>query len=90
MSGTVGGGAVHLHCGGRDLFDRKYTGDCFTFVVSDDGTVLLDAAPPLPSGRAYSCHGSDGERLVVAGGYVKEDFESEAGTYLDEVAVYNN
>ena len=60
MSGRVGGGAVHLHCGGRDMFDRKYTRDCFTFVVSEEGTVLLDAAQPLPSQRAYSCHGSDG------------------------------
>ena len=52
--------------------------------------MLLDAAQPLPSPRAYSCHGSDGQRLVIAGGLVQEDLSFENSTFLDEVAVYDD
>ena len=68
MSGALGGGSVLVHCGGYDTESQRYTRDCFVMAVTADGTLQLSAAAPLPRRLAYSCHASDGERLVVAGG----------------------
>ena len=64
MSGTLGGGSVHVHCG------VGHTHDCFAMVVGADPEmqVKVNAAASLPYSLRFGCHGSDGERLVVAGG----------------------
>ena len=37
--------------------------------IGEDRAVQLDLAAPLPLTLKNSCYGSDGDRLVVAGGY---------------------
>ena len=56
--------------------------------MSDDGTVLVDAAEPLPLKMAISCHGSDGDRFAIAGGFVKDEITDNSGQYLREVVVW--
>ena len=60
---------MHVHCGGWDSYNREYTRDCFAMEVGADPEVKVNAAASLPYLLASACHGSDGERLVVAGGW---------------------
>ena len=55
---------MHVHTGGGATLD------CFALVVGADPEmqVKVKAAASLPYYVRYACHGSDGERLVVAGG----------------------
>lgn len=57
--------------------------------MSEDGTVLLDAAEPLPLKMAASCYGSDGQRFAIAGGFVKENFFADSGQYLKAVVAWD-
>ena len=86
MSGTLGSGFVHVHCGGYDDYNNHYTRDCFAMVMGADPEmrVKVNAAASLPYDLTRACHGSDGERLVVAGGG-KDDGSSQ--TLHDEVLV---
>ena len=61
---------MHVHCGGRDASKGfQHTVDCFAMAVEADGALQISAAAPLPSESwANPCYGSDGERLVIAGG----------------------
>ena len=70
MSGTMvlDGQQVHVHCGGWDNVNGDYTGDCFALWVDSSGEVVVNNLAPMPQPRSWSCHGSDGGRLVVAGG----------------------
>ena len=56
-----------MHCGGYAGFD-EVSSDCFTLRVESSGEVVVDSLAALPEPRAYTCHGSDGGRLAVAGG----------------------
>lgn len=75
------GGSVLLTCGGWDRNDVvSITRECFTLGLSDkpkSGTMLISRAAPLPKSLAYTCHGSDGERMVVAGGSDGTQFPAE-------------
>ena len=78
MSGVtvVDGQQALVHCGGWDEFTNEgVSSDCFALRVSSSGEVVVDSLAPLPQPRRYSCHGSDGGRLVVAGG--GDDFGDE-------------
>ena len=57
--------------------------------MSEDGTVLLDAAEPLPLKMASSCYGSDGQRFAIAGGLVKENFSADSGQVLKAVVAWD-
>ena len=71
MSGVmvVDGQQALVHCGGWDEFtDYTVSSDCFALRRSSSGEVVVESLAPLPQPRRWSCHGSDGGRLVVAGG----------------------
>ena len=50
MSGTLGSGSVHVHCGGFDNYNNRLTQDCFSMVVGADPEmrVNVNAAASLP------------------------------------------
>ena len=74
---VVDGKQVHVHCGGLDAaiedgyFEGYYefSSDCCAMRVDSSGEVLVDSLAPLPLPVIGACYGSDGGRLVVAGGY---------------------
>ena len=72
MSGVmaVDGQQALVHCGGYDEFTSDgFSSDCFAMRVDSSGEVLVDSLAPLPLPVIGACYGSDGGRLVVAGGY---------------------
>ena len=76
MSGALRSGSVHVHCGGFDNYNNRLTRDCFSVEVGADPEMRmkLNAATSLPYNLDYACHGSDGERLVIAGGEEDDEF----------------
>lgn len=72
MSGALGGGATFVHCGGWDAYNDKYTKECFALQLEDNNRAMLAPAAPLPYNLRGACHGSDGQRLAVAGGYERD------------------
>ena len=74
VSGSMNGGSTLVHCGGLDFHAGwdyiQQTDDCFALRVQEDGLLELSVVAPLPHDVASSCHGSDGDRMVIAGGYI--------------------
>ena len=71
MSGALAldGQQAHVHCGGVDVFnDDELSRGCFALRVDSSGEVVVDSLAALPQHRRFSCYGSDGGRLAVAGG----------------------
>ena len=88
MSGVmvVDGQQALVHCGGQDQFtDDGVSSDCFALRMSSSGEVVVDSLAPLPQPRRYSCHGSDGGRLVVAGGLDDGDHRQQSVWVLEGV-----
>ena len=80
FSGALGAGKAQIYCGGgywvdvyseyyeRNKDDLVYTRECYAIELDDSGTPWITRAAPLPRELYWACHGSDGERLVIAGG----------------------
>ena len=71
MSGAMvlDGQQAHVHCGGVDYSNgRELSSDCFALRVDSSREVVVDSLAPLPQPRWSACHGSDGNRLALAGG----------------------
>ena len=86
MSGVmvVDGQQALVHCGGWDVFaGNGVSSDCFALRVSSSGEVVVDSLAPLPQPRGTSCHGSDGGRLVVAGGN-DDNFDRQQSVWVLE------
>ena len=66
------GQQVHVHCGGVHLQTGAAVQGCFALKVSSTGEVSVEKLAPLGEPLAHACAGSDGGRLVVAGGLAGE------------------
>ena len=76
-----------LYCGGDkptsyDYFNGVYyyedlvtTPMCFAVDVNADGVPTVTKAASLPYDLAGACHGSDGDKLVIAGGLTWSTWE---------------
>ena len=63
---------VFLHCGGYVAEENQghTTDECFVVELgTPGGTPVLKQFTPLPYSLEGACHGSDGQRVVVAGGW---------------------
>ena len=67
------------------MHEAGTSSDCFALRLGSSGEVVVESVAPLPHPRAYSCHGSDGSRLAVAGGSEATSFSgiSKAVWVLD-------
>ena len=83
-----------LYCGGGKLPDDYFVGDpnyyvelltshlCYAVEVNPDGVPKVTKAASLPYDVTGPCHGSDGEKLVLAGGQ-----SLSSGAYHNEIIV---
>ena len=58
----------HITCGGQTSEASGDMRECYSLQVTGDDELVVAKARPLPAGLADGCSGSDGTRLVVAGG----------------------
>ena len=82
MAGTLANGTVHVHCGGIDRRHETNTRECFAIAATPEGSPLIQQLAPLPVPLRDACTGSDGQRIVLAGG-----LNTETGRYTNEVYV---
>lgn len=78
-----------IACGGLDTFNDKFTKECFGVKRESSGQVILFHAPPLADNLVFACHGSDGDRIALAGG---ENWTSKdiSGQMQDSILVLDS